>query len=105
MPDSGWRPLVENFGYSLGFSIVVLSRQQLFSENTITAVPPVIVEKSLANFGSMLRPWGVVLIANTASIGLHLSFTAFVDIPYFLALIIAVAIAGKVIGAAIPATR
>jgi Kef-type K+ transport system membrane component KefB len=38
-----------------------------------------------------------------ASIGLHLSFAAFVDIPYFLALIIAVAIAGKVIGAGIAA--
>lgn len=34
-----------------------------------------------------------------ASIGLHLSFAAFVEIPVFLALIVIVAIAGKVIGA------
>lgn len=34
-----------------------------------------------------------------ASIGLHLNFTAFLEIPVFLALIIVVAIVGKVIGA------
>jgi Kef-type K+ transport system membrane component KefB len=38
-----------------------------------------------------------------ASIGLHLSFKAFVDIPVFLALIVVVAIAGKVIGAGVTA--
>lgn len=38
-----------------------------------------------------------------ASIGLHLSVAAFVEIPLFLALIIVVAIAGKVIGAGLTA--
>jgi len=38
-----------------------------------------------------------------ASIGLHLSFEAFIDIPVFLALIVVVAILGKVIGAGVTA--
>ncbi len=38
-----------------------------------------------------------------ASIGLHLSFAAFVEIPVFLLLIVVVAIAGKVLGAGITA--
>jgi Kef-type K+ transport systems, membrane components len=38
-----------------------------------------------------------------ASIGLHLSFTAFTDAPFFLVLMLVVAIAGKLIGASLPA--
>jgi formate/nitrite transporter FocA (FNT family) len=34
IPDASWRPLIVNFGYSVGFLIVVLGRQQLFTENT-----------------------------------------------------------------------
>jgi formate/nitrite transporter FocA (FNT family) len=64
LPAAAWRPLVENFGYCMGFLIVVLARQQLFTENTITAVLPVMADKTRANFMGMLRLWGVVLAAN-----------------------------------------
>lgn len=64
LPEAGWRPLVENVGYSVGFLIVVLGRQQLFTENTITAVLPVMAEKSFVNLWCMLRLWGIVLVAN-----------------------------------------
>jgi len=74
LPDTDWRPLVENFGYSVGFLIVVLGRQQLFTENTITAVLPVMAEKSLKNFLCMLRLWGVVLAANIAGAFLFAAF-------------------------------
>ena len=40
LPDEPWRPLVTSFGYSIGFVMVVLSRQQLFTENTVTVVLP-----------------------------------------------------------------
>src|SRR3954471_12488946 len=30
LPDASWRPLVVAFGYSIGFLIVILGRQQLF---------------------------------------------------------------------------
>src|SRR6476661_4498573 len=38
--DAPWRPLVSSLGYPVGFLMVVLSRQQLFTESTITAVLP-----------------------------------------------------------------
>lgn len=65
LPDAPWRPLVENLGYTLGFLIVILGRQQLFTENTLTAILPVLDDpdkpKKLAQ---MLRLWGIVLFTN-----------------------------------------
>ena len=46
LPDTSWRPLVANLGYTLGFLIVVLGRQQLFTENTLTVVLPVLHRKN-----------------------------------------------------------
>jgi hypothetical protein len=40
LPDRPWRPLIAKFGYSVGFLIVVLGRQQLFTENTLTVILP-----------------------------------------------------------------
>ena len=40
LPDTSWRPLLTSLGYPVGFLIVVLARQQLFTENTITPVLP-----------------------------------------------------------------
>jgi formate/nitrite transporter FocA (FNT family) len=64
LPDTPWRPLVANFGYSAGFIIVVMSRQQLFTENTVTAVLPVMAELGATNLAKLARMWGVVLLAN-----------------------------------------
>ena len=66
LPDAPWRPLVTSFGYSIGFLMCVLSRQQLFTESTITAVLPVAANLSLGNFFRMGRMWAIVLIANLA---------------------------------------
>ncbi len=66
LPDAGWRPLIENFGYCVGFLFVVLGRQQLFTENTLTAVLPLAAEPSFAMLRSMLRLWGLVFVANVA---------------------------------------
>ena len=64
LPDAPWRRLVSAFGYSLGFLIVVLGRQQLFTETTLTAVIPVLTERTARMLGRMLRVWGIVLAAN-----------------------------------------
>jgi formate/nitrite transporter FocA (FNT family) len=64
LPDAPWRPLVSGFGYSVGFLIVVLARQQLFTENTVTVVLPVMAEFTLAKVRRLGRMWGVVLAAN-----------------------------------------
>ncbi len=66
LPDMPWRPLVASFGYSVGFLIVVLGRQQLFTESTITVVLPVLKELSVANVARMARLWAIVLAANLA---------------------------------------
>lgn len=74
LPDAGWRPLVDNFGYTVGFLIVVLGRQQLFTENTITAVLPMMANKTMTNLVCMLRLWGVVFFANMVGAFLFAGF-------------------------------
>ncbi len=64
LPDAEWRYLLENLGYSLGFLVVILGRMQLFTENTITTVLPVMATPTRANLWCSTRLWGVVLFAN-----------------------------------------
>jgi len=66
LPETSWTPLVTSLGYSVGFVMAVLSRQQLFTEITITAVLPVTANPTLANLWRLGRLWGVVLAANVA---------------------------------------
>ena len=78
LPDAKWRPLVAAFGYSLGFLIVVLGRQQLFTETTLTALIPFLTRRDLATFTSTVRVWTVVLVANIAG---TLAFAAVASVP------------------------
>lgn len=64
LPEVEWRPALESFGYCLGFLIVILGRLQLFTENTITAVLPLLANWSGADLLKTARLWGVVLLAN-----------------------------------------
>lgn len=64
LPDAGWRPLISKLGYSAGFLIIVLGRHQLFTENTLTAVLPLLQRKDAKTLASVLRLWAVVLLAN-----------------------------------------
>ncbi|MDP9162185.1 MAG: formate/nitrite transporter family protein [Acidobacteriota bacterium] len=64
LPDQPWRPLIAGIGYCVGFLIVILGRQQLFTENTLTVVLPLLLRKDLSTLLRMLRLWGVVLGAN-----------------------------------------
>jgi formate/nitrite transporter FocA (FNT family) len=66
LPDAPWKVLIVSLGYSVGFLMVVLSRQQLFTESTVTAVLPVIAELTRANLWRLFRLWSVVLLANMA---------------------------------------
>lgn len=67
LPASPWAELVSSFGYSVGFLIVVLGRQQLFTENTVTPILPLLHERSLSNLWRVARLWGIVLVANIAA--------------------------------------
>ncbi|MFP4449812.1 MAG: formate/nitrite transporter family protein [Rhodosalinus sp.] len=64
LPEADWRPLVENFGYTVGFVIVIKGQMQLFTENTITAVMPVLEAKSRRALRGLLKLWLLVLGAN-----------------------------------------
>lgn len=66
LPAAAWRPLVESLGYSVGFVVVILSQMQLFTENTIKAVCPVLDAFGMAMVGRLLRLWSLVLGANLA---------------------------------------
>jgi formate/nitrite transporter FocA (FNT family) len=66
LPDAPWQPLLTSFGYCVGFIMAVLSRQQLFTESTITAVLPVAANATWENIGRMARLWAIVLAANLA---------------------------------------
>ena len=66
LPEAPWRLLVVSLGYSVGFVMVVMSRQQLFTESTVTAVLPVMAKLTRTNLWRLARLWGVVLLANMA---------------------------------------
>lgn len=64
LPQTDWVFLVENLGYSFGFIVVILGRMQLFTENTITTVLPVVARWSGRTLMRMTKLWTVVLLAN-----------------------------------------
>lgn len=64
LPDAPWRPLVANLGYTVGFIIVIMGRQQLFTENTLTPVLPLLNKPEWKTLGQLLRLWAIVLVSN-----------------------------------------
>jgi formate/nitrite transporter FocA (FNT family) len=64
LPMAEWRPLVVKLGYPLGFIIITLASQQLFTENTVTAVVPFLTKKTQRAFWNVARLWVVILLAN-----------------------------------------
>lgn len=73
--------LLENLGYTFGFIIVIMARQQLFTENTVTAVLPVMQNPGWVNLGLMARLWGIVLLGNL--VGTAIVAWAFEYMPIF----------------------
>lgn len=77
-----WRELFENLGYPVGFLIVILGRQQLFTENTVTAILPLLDSaKRLQSLGKVARLWAIVLATNLA--GAALFAFAVMRLPVF----------------------
>lgn len=82
LPETDWRPLLVKFGYSFGFLIIVLGRQQLFTENTLTVVLPFLARKRTSTLINIARLWTIVLLANLAgafAFGLTTARTTAVD--------------------------
>ncbi|MGO4309266.1 formate/nitrite transporter family protein [Pseudomonas sp. KB_15] len=81
LPDGEGFKVIASFGYCAGFLAVILARQQLFTENTLTAVLPVMTKPTLANFARLLRLWTVVLIGNLC--GTLLVAYVMLELPIF----------------------
>ena len=64
LPDTEWRPLVTKLGYPVGFLMISLGSQQLFTENTITPIVPLLVARTSEMFKRVAILWFVVLLGN-----------------------------------------
>lgn len=64
LPPGPLRQLIGPLGYTIGFLIVVLGRQQLFTENTLTPILPLLHNRDRSTLFNVLRLWLVVLAAN-----------------------------------------
>jgi formate/nitrite transporter FocA (FNT family) len=64
LPDVPWRPLVAKLGYPIGFLAAILGSQQLYTENTLTPIVPLMAHRTGAMARKVLALWSVVLAAN-----------------------------------------
>ena len=60
---SGGVGLLAYAAYPIGFIFVMLSRQQLFTTNTVTPVV-VVLDKDRSELTNMLRLWGILFVTN-----------------------------------------
>lgn len=81
LPNGQWRPLLVNLGYPLGFLIVIIGRQQLFTENTLTAIIPLLARRNSTTLVRVLQLWAAVLAANL--VGAHLFAWVVGNTPMF----------------------
>jgi formate/nitrite transporter FocA (FNT family) len=68
LPDATWAPLISKLGYALGFVIVILGRQQLFTEQTLTAVLPWLSKDRDRGVADVARVWVIILAANLVGV-------------------------------------
>jgi formate/nitrite transporter FocA (FNT family) len=64
IPDAPRRPLVTSLGYPVGFLVVILGSQQLFTENTLTPIVPLLAKRTGDMLRKVLALCAVVLLAN-----------------------------------------
>jgi len=64
LPVAPWSRLVVALGYGVGFVIVIVARQLLFTENSLTPVIPLLQAPSAANLFKVGRLWAIVLASN-----------------------------------------
>jgi formate-nitrite transporter family protein len=81
LPDAPWRPLIQKLGYSVGFLIVILGRQQLFTENTLTVILPLFLGPNFFVLYKVLRLWVIVLVSNL--VGTFLFALCVARVPMF----------------------
>ncbi|GJH12842.1 formate/nitrite transporter family protein [Caballeronia novacaledonica] len=80
LPNTGWRHLIASLGYTIGFVFVILGRQQLFTESTLTAVLPVLTRRNLHTLVKTLRLWAIVLCFNLVGTTVFAALLQFKDV-------------------------
>lgn len=81
LPDAPWRPLLQHLGYPIGFLMLIVGRQQLFTENTVTAIVPLLSHRDWPTFWKVVKLWSVVLCANL--VGAHIAAWTLSNTPIF----------------------
>jgi len=77
LPDAPWTPLVSKLGYTVGFLVVVLGRQELFTEQTLNAILPLLSrDRQHGVISNVGRVWTVILLANIVGTAAFAAFTA-----------------------------
>jgi formate/nitrite transporter FocA (FNT family) len=64
LPEAEWRPLVTKLAYPVGFIIITLGSQQLFTENTITPIVPLMVSYTGKKMKKMFALQAIALAGN-----------------------------------------
>lgn len=64
MSGSQFDPLISSLGYTVGFLIVILGRMQLFTENPITTIIPLLSNFTAKEFFKVVRLWSIVFFFN-----------------------------------------
>jgi formate/nitrite transporter FocA (FNT family) len=80
LPHESWADPVAKLGFPAGFLIVIMGRQQLFTENTLTPIIPLLARRDSHTFFNVLRLWAVVFVANllgTLTVALALTSSIF----------------------------
>jgi formate-nitrite transporter family protein len=66
--------------YPLGFILVILARSELFTENTLTPVIPLLNEPTAKRFKQVLRVWAALLAGNLVGAGLFALVVAYAPV-------------------------
>lgn len=59
-----WTSIASAAAYPLGFALVIIGRNQLFTENTLEPVIPLLENRDPGTLRMVLRLWGIVLLGN-----------------------------------------
>jgi formate-nitrite transporter family protein len=62
--EEATKHLLATAGYPLGFIFVILARNELFTENTLEPVIPLLHRRDRRTFGNMMRLWGLLILGN-----------------------------------------
>lgn len=82
-PEPYKHPLA-SLAYPIGFMFVIMGRSELFTENTLEPVIPLLHKRDAETFNKLLRMWGLLIVGNLIGalvFGWILGATNIIDTP------------------------